>query len=480
MNAATGKPVASGSQVTEGTSISIRIPTAAGITVRLRLNGATVAEASGGKDLVYTCTAGGDEMVFSVDSYLIGKPTTTEGRNATENWDTAENNPEQYQQYTSDVSVIYFEGTYYMYVSQNNTNLPWTNRDGVTTTRTGTDAWDWVVWTSQDLTHWTRQCIVATLDDLRDVFGFDCFTKAFNWAPDVYQIDGKFYLVSTYWCTASGHDNPNYRATFGGEALEGHRATVIMVSDSPRGPFVPVTELCESGRDTDPAYLTGTPGHITPAGQDCIDSIIWFDPDGQPWLVWSDESTNYAAGTGTPTMQAAKLSDDLTRLTSAPITLFTGMQTFAGSTTNGTTDAPWLYTTSDGEILMIWSSYWYGTAENSYCVVLSRYSGRTLDDGGTWTHEGILYDARDASKSITTRSPYYLENADYRASGGHANTLRTPDGQLYLTLHLHMLEKTSTDIARLKRPAFIALREEKNADGQTTLVWGLNSSVTDA
>ena len=466
----------SGSHVTEGTSIKVRIPTAAGVTVRLRLNGVQVAEASDGVTLTYTCRAGSEDMVFSVDSYINEKPAAVRGKNATENWDTEENNPEQYLQYTSDISVIYFEGTYYMYAAQNNTNLSWTNQNGVTTTRKGAEAWDWVVWTSQDLEHWTRECIVATLDDLRDVYGFDCFTKAFNWAPDVYRIGDSFYLVSTYWCTAHGHDNVNRDTVYAGEPLEGHRATVIMVSENPMGPFVPVTELCTSGRDATPAYAAGTPGHITPAGQDCIDSIIWFDPDGQPWLVWSDESTNYEAGSGKSTMQAARVSDDLTRLMSAPITLFEGQQTFAGERTNGTTDAPWLYTTTDGEILMIWSCYWYGTAEDSYCVVLSRYSGRTLDDGGVWTHESILYDARDAEKSLTAHSPYYREDAEYRASGGHANLLRTPDGQLYLTLHLHMMEKTTTDIARLKCPAFIALREEKNAEGKTTLMWGFGTT----
>lgn len=477
MNAATGKPVASGSHVTEGTTIRVTIPSVSGITVRLLRNGVdTGIRASDGSSAVYTYTVGGDDLTFTLDTYIENKPSAVQGKNATENWDTAENNPEQYLQYTSDVSVIYFEGTYYMYAAQNNTNLPWTNELGVTTTRMGYTTWDWVVWTSQDLEHWTRRCIVATLDDLRDVWGFDCFTGAYNWAPDVYRIGGAFYMVSTYWCTAQGHDNPNCDVTYLGEELLGHRAIVIMKADSPLGPFRPVTELCTSPRDTAPAYETGTPGHITPAGQDCIDAIIWFDVYGQAWLVWSDESTNYR-GVADPTVQAAKLSSDLLHLVSEPITLFRGKQIVGGTALNGTTDAPWLYTTASGEILMIWSSYWSGTAENSYCVVYSRYSGKTLDDGGTWSPAGILYDARDAGKSITTASPYYNGGDPYQASGGHAATVRTPDGQLYLTLHLHMLEQVTGDITRLKCPAFIAIHEEIGADGTTDLVWGFGSSA---
>ncbi len=469
MNAATGQPVVSGQQVTEGNSITVTVPSAGAIPMQLSLNGEVVAKTSGNTPITYTYTAGRKNIVLSTDTYITEKKQTIQAKDASSG---------AYLQYTSDISVIYYEGVYYMYTSAYMSGLPWTDKNGVARADDDIRNYDWIVWTSTDLQNWTKSKVVATLDDLKDIYGFDCYTEAFNWAPDVYHIGDKFYLVSTYWCTEEGHNNSNDK-TRTGDALQGHRAIVIMVSDSPEGPFEPTTELCTSPRDTAPTYKSGTPGHITPAGQDCIDAIIWFDGNNQPWLVWSDESTNYNWDSSKSTMQAAKLDSTLTHLISKPITLFCGYQKIEGKQVNGTTDAPWIHTTSDGEILMVWSTYIKNGGDSNYCIVLSRYSGKTPDDGGTWTHESILYDATDgsAAKSITTKSQYYNDGEEYQASGGHANIVETPDGQLYLAFHLHMNEKATVDgkenLTILKCPAFVALSETKNSAGKTTLTWGI-------
>lgn len=362
-------------------------------------------------------------------------------------------------QYASDPSVIYHNGVYYMYFAQNNVWLDWKGE-----TYKGNDKYAWVCYTSTDMKNWGNRKIVATLDDLKNVHGYTCYTNGNNWAPDVIEYGGKFYMISTYWCNAIGHDNPNYS----GEGIgEGHRATVIMVCDTPDGEFVPISKMCTSAKGNSvPVYSTSL-GHITPAGQDVIDSTIWIDELGQPWLIYTDEWTNYSDSIGY--YQAAKLSADFTTLISAPITLFGGKQTatVGGVTyeTNGTTDAAWLYRTSDGDLLCIWSTYRKGSGVNRYCVAISRSSNGKID--GTWTFEGYLYDAATDGKRIETQNQFYNNGDPYFASGGHANVIKTADGLPWLTLHLNMGEASNPII---KHPAFIPLREE-TVDGKTTLVW---------
>ena len=224
-----------------------------------------------------------------------------------------------------------------------------------------------------------------------------------HWAPEVHRYNGYFYMFTTYY-----------------NSLTDHRGCIILRSDSPEGPFVEITN-----------------GHITPAEWDCIDGTLYIDPDGQPWMVFVHEWTCMPDGVGS--FAAAKLSPDLTHFISEPIELFKADEpTWAVS---GVTDGCWMYTTKDGELLMLWSNF----DADGYVVAVAKSSNGRLD--GEWIHESeLLY------------SQYMTGEYD----GGHAMIFTDTDGQMYLSFHS---PNTAQD-DRKEKPVFLAIEEK---DGK--LVW---------
>ncbi len=224
-----------------------------------------------------------------------------------------------------------------------------------------------------------------------------------RWAPEVYKYNGSYYMFTTYL-----------------NALTNHRGCTIMKSDSPEGPFVEITG-----------------GHITPKDWDAIDGTLYIDPDGQPWMVFVHEWTCMPDGVGS--FAAAKLSADFTHFISEPIELFKAKEPYWA--TSGVTDGCWMYTTEEGELLMLWSNF----SEFGYNVAVARSSNGRLD--GEWIHEDqLLY------------SKYLTGIYD----GGHAMTFTDTDGQMYLCFH----SPNTADGDRQERPVFLAIKEE---DGK--LVW---------
>ena len=141
---------------------------------------------------------------------------------------------------------------------------------------------------------------------------------------------------------------------------------------------------------------------------------------------------------------AAKFSDDLTSLISEPIELF---RADAPSwSTNNVTDGCWMYTTKDGELLMLWSNW----DKYGYCVGIAR--SKSGDIAGPWTQdEDMLYSR--VMKNITN---------DY--DGGHSMIFKTPSGQMYLALH----SPNSSSAGRPETPIFVPIKEENG-----TLVWDI-------
>lgn len=224
-----------------------------------------------------------------------------------------------------------------------------------------------------------------------------------HWAPEVHRYNGAFYMFTTYY-----------------NSVTQHRGCIILKSDSPEGPFVEITN-----------------GHITPADWDSIDGTFYVDPDGQPWMVFVHEWTCMPDGVGS--FAAAKLSDDLTHFISEPFELFKANEPNWAAA--GVTDGCWMYTTAEGELLMIWSNFdAYG-----YVVAVARSSNGRLD--GEWIHEdNLLY-----SKYMT---------GEYE--GGHGMIFTDVDGQMYLSFH----SPNSAIGDRQEKPVFLAIEEK---DGK--LVW---------
>lgn len=224
-----------------------------------------------------------------------------------------------------------------------------------------------------------------------------------RWAPEVHRYGGKFYMFTTYLSNVTHH-----------------KGCVILVADTPEGPFVPLT-----GRA------------ITPADWECIDGTFYVDKDGQPWMVFVHEWICTDDGCGR--MAAAKLADDLTHFISTPIELFRADDP---SWAHGkVTDGCFLYPTADGQLLMLWSNW----DDAGYCVGIARSADGTVD--GTWTHDETLL---------------YSKNMTGEYDGGHGMLFRDTDGQMYLSMH----SPNDPNAGRMETPVFLPVKEENG-----TLVW---------
>ncbi|NMP38147.1 MAG: family 43 glycosylhydrolase, partial [Clostridiales bacterium] len=193
---------------------------------------------------------------------------------------------------------------------------------------------------SRDLENWAGPVNVFTAPEGFE--GTDCF-----WAPECHYYNGSFYLFATYYSETTKH-----------------RGVAIFKADTPLGPFVQISD-----------------GHATSSEWDAIDGTLYVDEAGQPWMVFVHEWTSMPGGIGD--FSAAKLSGDLSHFISEPISLFKADA--PAWTTNGVTDGCFLYKSSGGKLLMLWSGY----DKSGYCVAVAQSSDGTV--GGEWTQQKRIY-----------------------------------------------------------------------------------------
>ena len=244
--------------------------------------------------------------------------------------------------------------------------LPW---DGVYYLYASDYVHDFQVYTSTDLENWTAPVKITQLPD--DFWA----TKEF-WAPEVHHYNGQFYLFATM------HSETRCRGT------------QIFRSDSPLGPFEPISD-----------------GPATPKNWMCLDGTLFVE-DGVPYMVFCHEWLQVENGT----MCAIALKDDLSAPIGEPITLFSAgdfdfvrrcpaVNGFPGG--GFVTDGPFLHRCKNGDLLMIWSSF----GEQGYLQSVLRSDNGMLT--GNWLHQQLLF-AHD---------------------GGHGMLFKSFQGQLYLALH---------------------------------------------
>jgi arabinan endo-1,5-alpha-L-arabinosidase len=231
---------------------------------------------------------------------------------------------------------------------------------------------------------------------------FPCFRPSTDfwadrhfWAPEVYEYNGGFYMFASF-------KSPTHC-----------RGTQVLRADKPEGPFVPHSD-----------------GSITPHDWECLDGTLYLSPDGTPWIVFCREWCQVGDGE----MWAMKLTPDLASPAEKPILLFhasdapwvqgTEQELDGKKQTIYVTDGPFLYTTKDGTLLMLWSS----GSKDGYAIGIARSD--KID--GAWTHD---------------KTPLFSKN------GGHGMIFRTFDGTLYLSLH-------SPNNTPMERPCFYELEEE--------------------
>jgi beta-xylosidase len=267
--------------------------------------------------------------------------------------------------------------TYYLYTS-NVASLTQVKRVGT------------MVYTSKDLKHWAAPKVVFTVPE-----GF--WAEQGGWAPEVHEYHGKFYLLTTLH---------NDKRTLPQEIPLGHetymRGTMIAVSDSPDGPFVPVK----------------SDGPIPPANFMTLDGTLYIDRAGKPWMVYAHEWLQVTDGK----MEAVPLKDDLSGASGDPIYLFKAsdapwIDEQAVPTTVGAryvTDGPELFRSKDGHLLMLWSSYEH------------------LSDGVPGSHY-VQTEARSVSGEL--KGPWVQLAPLVKQDSGHGMLFRTFDGQLMMVLH---------------------------------------------
>lgn len=218
-----------------------------------------------------------------------------------------------------------------------------------------------------------------------------------SWAPEVYAVNGKYYMFTTYFSSATGH-----------------RGCSTFCADSPIGPFKEISD-----------------GHFTPKNIDAIDATLFFE-DGVPYTVFVHEWTCTDDGIGR--MAVARMSDDLTRLVSKPREIFRADSPVW--TNERVTDGPYLTRLSEGTLLMIWSNF----AKDGYSVGVAISVSGKVD--GEWIQE--------------EQRLFYKGVASGAYDGGHGMIFTALDGKQYLSVH----SPNSSADGRPEKPIFIPICEK--------------------
>ncbi|MBQ2972980.1 MAG: family 43 glycosylhydrolase [Clostridia bacterium] len=250
-----------------------------------------------------------------------------------------------------DPFVLTFDGKYYLYGTRGET--AWTKAFGLD------------VYVSDDLDKWSEP--------------HECFSLPENfwadkeiWAPEVHYHNGNFYMFVTF------------------RSEERDRATQILKSESPMGPFLPFTDDA-----------------ITPVGWRCLDGTFYVDKSGNPYIVFCREWQQVKDGE----IHAMKLTKDLAAADGEPILLFKASQPEWADKTRDTfiTDGPFMYRTKEDRLLMIWSTF----TPKGYVQAVAYSDNGEID--GNWYHEkpmfeedgghGMIFDDYNGNKYLILHSP---------------------------------------------------------------------------
>lgn len=241
-----------------------------------------------------------------------------------------------------------------------------------------------LLWKSPDLKLWEGPFEVAKTDP-NSWMG----PKPMIWAAELHTYKDKYYYFATFTNQAVMID------TVGTNVIE-RRASHILVSDKPDGPYVPMK---------DPTYL--------PANMPTLDGTFWVDTDGKPYMVYCYEWLQNNDGT----IEKIELKPDLSGSVGEGKLMFRASESpwsrekLDGKVgPNRVTDGPWLFHTGTGRLGMIWTSWIYDVYTQG--VVYSE-SG-TLD--GPWIQE---------------KDPITPPNF------GHGMMFQTFDGQWLMSVHSH-------------------------------------------
>lgn len=240
------------------------------------------------------------------------------------------------------------------------------------------------MWKSRDLRSWSGPYTVAHTDSTSWMG-----SRPAIWAAELHKYNDRYY----YFATFTNHDV--IVGEYKGNKLE-RRASHVLVSDRPDGPYVPMS---------DPTYL--------PEDYLTLDGTFWVDRNGKPYMVYCGEWLQYWNGT----IEKIELKKDLSGSVGKGKVLFRASASPWSLERMGdriqfnrVTDGPWLFKTGTGRLGMLWTSW-----------VLGDYT------------QGVAY-----SRSGTLDGPWIQEKKPVTPSNfGHGMIFRTFDGQTLLSAHSH-------------------------------------------
>lgn len=257
------------------------------------------------------------------------------------------------------------------------------------------------MWKSSDLKMWEGPFTVAQTDT-SSWMG----PRPAIWAAELHKYNGKYY----YFATFTNHADTI--GTFRGNALE-RRASHILRSDNPDGPYAPISDDL-----------------ILPADKLTLDGTFWVDTDGKPYMVYCWEWLQNWDGT----IEKIELTPDLSSSVGEGRILFRASDSpWSREIIDGTerpnrvTDGPFLFRTQTGKLGMLWTSWVYG----DYTQGVAYSESGTLD--GPWT-----------------QSPQPITPPNH----GHGMMFRDFDGRLLMAAHSH---KVNADGSYHRVPQLFAI-----------------------
>ena len=241
-----------------------------------------------------------------------------------------------------------------------------------------------LLWKSKDLQYWDGPYRVA-YPDTSSWMGKDPMI----WAAEIHAYKGKYYYFATF-------TNQEKRiGTYQGRTIQ-RRASHILVSEKPEGPYLPMR---------DSVYL---PGNLS-----TLDATFWIDRQQRPWMIYCHEWIQNNNGT----VEKIQLKPDLSGVTGKAKILFRASDSpWSREKINGkiqpnrVTDGPYVFRTKTGRLGMIWTSWVYDV-----------YT------------QGVAY-----SKSGRLDGPWEQEPAPVTAPGfGHGMIFKDLKGQSLMAVHSH-------------------------------------------
>lgn len=243
------------------------------------------------------------------------------------------------------------------------------------------------VYTSDNLQDWSEP--ICCFDSEKNGFN-----RQVNWAPEVHKYKNHFYMFATF------------------TRENGLRGVFVLKADTPLGPF-----------------KIHSPKAVTPQDWECLDGTLYIDKKGDPYLVFCHEHTQIIDGT----VCYVKLSDDLKSAVGESVYLFSGSSPeWADVKPAGEhyiTDGPFMYRTTAGELLLIWSTF----IDHKYAQCAAKSDNGEIDgefihlpplvtnDGG----HGMIFKADD-KLMLTFHTPNQtgLERPTFRQLEDMGNTIR--------------------------------------------------------